>query len=198
MQIYPINNINNNPKFGALKGLRYVGEFNPSTNYEHAKIVDAVINSNAIKQFGEKYNFLARLKHSDGYEPITMTRFYGHYYSLELIPAPVERPQEPRLTLWERIFGKKKNDTEAKPPVEETPKEEDKIQNLPIAFLVANVMEDYESDAIEKFISKIRNKTFDDIERRLISEQDEQKEKLQAEKAKKEEHTRILDEINNI
>lgn len=66
MQIYPINNINNNPKFGALKGLRYVGEFNPSINYEHAKIVDAVINSNAIKQFGEKYHFLARLEHNDG------------------------------------------------------------------------------------------------------------------------------------
>jgi dsRNA-specific ribonuclease len=197
MQIYPINNINNNPKFGTLKGLRYAGEFNPSTNYEHAKIVDAVINSKAIKQFGEKYNFLARLKRSNGYEPITMTRFFGYYYSLELIPAPVERHQEPRLTLWERILGKKKNDTEAKPPVEETPKEEDKIQNLPIAFLVANVMEDYESDAIEKFISKISNKTFDDIERRLISEQYEQKEKQLAEKAENEEHALILNEIKD-
>ena len=197
MQIYPINNINNNPKFGALKGFRYVGEFNPSIICEHAEIVNAVINSNAIKQFGKKYNFLAQLEHSDGYEPITMTRSYGHYYSLELIPAPVERPQEPRLTLWERIFGKKKNGTEAKAPVEETPKEEEKVENLPIAFWVTNVMVDYDSDAIKKFISKISNTTFDDIERLLISEQYEQNEKQQAEQAKKEEHARILNEIKD-
>lgn len=126
-----------------------------------------------------------------------MTRLCGHYYSLELIPAPVERPQEPRLTFWERIFGRKKNNTEAKAPVEETPKEEEKIKNLPIAFLVENVMEDYDSDAIKKFISKIRNTTFDDIERSLISEQYEQKEKQLAEKAEEEEHARILNEIKN-
>ena len=83
MQIYPINNINNNPKFGALKGLRYVGEFNPSTNYEHAKIVKAVLDSKAIKQFGEKYNFLARFER---YVFSNMDIFYfkitARYYAL--------------------------------------------------------------------------------------------------------------------
>ncbi len=197
MQIYPINNINNNPKFGALKGLRYVGEFNPSTNYEHAKIVDAVINSNAIKQFGEKYNFLARLKRSNGYEPITMTRFFGYYYSLELIPAPVERHQEPRLTLWERIFGKKKNDTEAKAPVEETPKEE-KIENLPVEILITNVIEKYNSDAINKFIQQIKSETLDSIEYSLQYYIYEQNKELQKKENQRLEHTRILSQISNM
>ena len=196
MQIYPINNINNNPKFGALKGLRYVGEFNPSTNLEHAKIVDAVINSNAIKQFGEKYNFLARLKRSNGYEPITMTRFFGYYYSLKLIPAPVERPQEPKLTLWERIFGKKKNNTETKAPVEETPKEEE-IENLPVEILITNVIEKYDSDAINKFIRQIKSETLDSIESTLQYYIYEQNNEQQKKEDQRQEHARILNEIKD-
>lgn len=200
MQIQRVQNNNNynNPKFGALKGLRYVGKFSPSIICEHAEIVDAVLNSKAIMQFGEKYNFLARLKHSHGYDPITMTSSFGHYYSLELIPAPVERPQEPRLTLWERIFGKKKNDTEAKVPVEETPKEEEKIENLPIAFLVANVMEDYDSDAIKKFIQRIKSETLDSIEYSLQYYINKQNKERQEKENKRLEHSRILNEINNI
>ncbi len=198
MQIYPINNINNNPKFGALKGLRYVGEFNPSTNLKHAKIVKAVLDSKAIKQFGEKYNFLARLKRSNGYEPITMTRFYdGYYYSLELIPAPVERPQASKLTLWERIFGKKKNNAEAKAPVEETPKEE-KIKNLPVEILITNVIEKYNSDAINKFIQQIKSETLDSIEYSLQYYIYEQNKERQEKENQRQEHSRILNEINNI
>ncbi len=197
MQIYPINNINNNPKFGTLKGLRYAGEFNPSTNYEHAKIVDAVINSKAIKQFGEKYNFLARLKRSNGYEPITMTRFYdGYYYSLELIPAPVERPQASKLTLWERIFGKKKNNAEAKAPVEETPKEE-KIKNLPVEILITNVIEKYNSDAINKFIRQIKSETLDSIESTLQYYIYEQNNEQQKKEIQMQEHAHILNEIKD-
>ena len=168
MQIYPINNINNNPKFGAWKGLRYVGEFNPSTNLEHAKIVKAVLDSKAIKQFGEKYNFLAKLKYTYLFDSIAMKSIeYPYSYSLELIPAPVERPQEPRLTLWERIFGKKKNGTDAKAPVEEPPKEEEKIENLPVEILITNVIEKYDSDAINKFIRQIKSETLDSIESTL-------------------------------
>ncbi len=199
MQIYPINNINNNPKFGALKGLRYAGEFNPSTNYEHAKIVDVVINSKAIKQFGEKYNFLAKLEYTYLYEPITMTHYSNpNYYSLELIPAPVEQPQEPRLTLWERIFGKKKNNAEEKPPIEETPKEEEKIENLPTEILITNVMEEYNSDAIKKFIQRIKSETLDSIEYSLQYYIYEQNKERQEKENQRQEHSRILNEINNI
>ncbi len=198
MQIYPINNINNNPKFGALKGLRYVGEFNPSTNLEHAKIVKAVLDSKAIKQFGEKYNFLAKLKYTYLFDSITMKSLeYPYSYSLELIPAPVERPQEPRLTLWERIFGKKKNGTDAKAPVEEPPKEEEKIENLPLAFYVETIREDCNKDAINNFISKIRFTTLDELESSLQYKIADQKKEQLAEEARKKEHARILNEIKD-
>jgi len=162
MRVQTINNINNNPNFGALKGLRYVGEFNPSTNLEHAKIVDTVINSKAIKQFGEKYNFLARFER---YVFSNMDIFY----SLNLLPVLVE----------------------------ETPKEEEKIEKLPLAFCVATVREEFDRTAINNFMSKIRFTTLDELESLLQYKIADQKKEQLAEKAKKEEHSRILNEIKD-
>lgn len=162
MQIYPINNINNNPNFGALKGLRYVGEFNPSTNLEHAKMVKAVLDSNAIKQFGEKYNFLARFER---YVFSNMDIFY----SLNLLPVLVE----------------------------ETPKEEEKIENLPLAFCVATVREEFDRTAINNFMSKIRFTTLDELESLLQYKIADQKKEQLAEEAKKKEHAQILNEIKD-
>ena len=162
MQIYPINNINNNPKFGALKGLRYVGEFNPSTNLEHAKIVKAVLDSKAIKQFGEKYNFLARFER---YVFSNMDIFY----SLNLLPVLVE----------------------------ETPKEEEKIENLPLAFCVATVREEFDRTAINNFMIKIRFTTLDELKSLLQYKIADQKEEQLAEEARKKEHAQILNEIKD-
>ena len=196
MQVQPINN---NTSFKALKGLRYVGGFNPEINHKHAKMVYEVINSQAIKDFGKIYDFIARFEYSDGYEPITMIHF-PYYYSLELLPAPVKRTTQPRqqssfCKFFRNILGKNK-----KEPINELPKEEISqeaiTKNLPTSFIVANGLDEDRSQAYEKTLRDIKILRPNDLIWRLEAEIKDQKEEQQAEEAKRQEHARILDEIN--
>lgn len=180
MQVQGVNGVNgvngvtrinnNNTNFKALKGFIYADEFNPKTTIEHAKIADKVLNSDAIKEFGKRYDFLARLTYKYLYEPITMTCYVKpFYYSLELIPIPVQKPKSPSSTIggfFKSIFGRNKKEA-----LEESPKEEnaqkETNKNLPKCFTIKNVLKEYGSEAYEEVINDIANLTPEKLERKL-------------------------------
>lgn len=200
MQIQPINNSNTN--FKAMKGIKYAKEFNPRENFDHAKIVDAVLKSNAIKQFGERYDFVARLKHSTPFLSYSCELIGDYYYSLEFLPAPVKKtvtPEKPRLTFKEfikNIFCKKKNEPVKQPITEEMPKEEEN-KNIPVSFLVINASNKYSKDATESFLTKIKSLNLTDICDSLQYEMKAIQTEKQRKQEERQEHARILREIEN-
>jgi len=201
MQIQPINNSNTN--FKAMKGIEYAKEFNPKENFGHAKIVDAVLNSNAIKQFGERYDFMARLKYSTPILSSSCKLIGGYYYSLEFLPAPVKKtvtPEKPRLTFKEfikNIFCKKKNEPVKQPITEEMPKEEEN-KNIPVSFLVINASNNrYFIDATESFLTRIKSLNLTDICDNLQVEMEAIQTEKERKQEERQEHARILREIEN-
>ena len=200
MQIQPINNSNTN--FKAMKGIKYAKEFNPRENFDHAKIVDAVLNSNAIKQFGERYDFVARLKHSTPFLSYSCELIGDYYYSLEFLPAPVKKtvtPEKPRLTFKEfikNIFCKKKNEPVKQSITEEMPKEEEN-KNIPVSFLVTNALDKYSKDSTESLLTRIKSLDLSDICDSLQVEMEAIQTAKERKQEERQEHARIIREIEN-
>ena len=86
MQIQPINN-NYNTNFKAIKELRYKNEFVPHARGDHRNVLEYFLASKGIKEFAEKYDFLAEIdvhyKSDDIYNR-------PYRYILKFLPAATE------------------------------------------------------------------------------------------------------------
>lgn len=155
-----IQSTNNNPNFGNLKGIKYTKGFN-NKDAKCAQILKEFTNSEAIKKFGEKYNFIAELE----YNQLLPEKLLYSTYNIYL------KPVDKRTTFIEKIknlFRRIKNGH--------------KIVNLPAEFRVWNSSNTFFNYNLEKLQNlkltdienSMKNKIEKQPEEKIINEQEEQ------------------------
>ena len=142
MQVSPVNNTSN---FGHCKGIQCLGQFSKN-NPDHIIAINEFLSSNAIKQFGEKYDFIANFK----YVPRkTFSDWDCCMYAIDLIPVKNHSTNNLLSRLLNNIFHKTQNTVETKEKVPEIP-------NLPTDIRIVTAMNYYKTDAYEEFINKLK------------------------------------------
>jgi len=146
MQIQPVNN-NNGTNFGAIKGIKYSGQFNPKYYLTHAKIVDKALNSNAIEKFSNKYDFILNFEIFKG----PVSKNYINHLHFEPVPKKQENGCINKITKFFKNLFKK-----------EEPKESS-AENLPCKFSTCSDSNKSYIDASEIFYNDIVKLTEESI-----------------------------------
>ena len=92
MQVQRISNNNYNANFGALQTIKREGYFS-NDSFTSNEVIKNVLNSDALKKFGEKYDFNVHLFHGNRTFPMS----WAGYHVCELYLSPVNTESTKKL-----------------------------------------------------------------------------------------------------
>lgn len=149
MKEKPVDNLSNT-SFRACCGIEYSGIFNPKKEVCYAKVVDYILNSRAIKQFGEKYDFIVKI-YADTYSP------GEHGINVHLAPVPKVKDSRSSIAkFFSGIFKGSKSKADKDSGLNN---ETINQKNLPLEFCLCDSHLGSLSDVCNEIINVLRRMT---------------------------------------